>query len=184
MIGVDGEKIGVIPTREALQRAEDEDLDLVEIAGNSKPPVCKILDYGKYKFEMEKKAKEARKKQQIIKIKEIRLQPKIDKHDYEFKLNHVKTFLAHGDKVKITIRFRGRQMAHMYIGEDVLKKFEEDLKDFGIIEKRPSVEGRTMSMFVAPLTKKSGSKGKKKNESQMKNKEGNPPAADPEKAAE
>lgn len=120
----------------------------------AKPPVCKILDYGKYKFELEKKAKEAKKKQQIIKIKEIRLQPKIEKHDYNFKLNHIKEFLANGDKVKITIRFKGRQMAHMYLGEEVLVRFEEDLKGFGIIEKRPSVEGRTMSMFVAPLKKK------------------------------
>lgn len=137
-----------------MEMAEEAGLDLVEISPNSKPPVCKIINYGKYKFELEKKAKEAKKNQQIIKLKEIRLQPKIDKHDYDFKLEHVKTFLAEGDKVKITIRFRGRQLAHMYLGEEVLKKYEEDLKEFGIIEKAPSVEGKNMSMIVAPLKKK------------------------------
>ena len=103
---------------------------------------------------MEKKAKEAKKNQQVIKIKEIRLQPKIDKHDYDFKLNHVIDFLKKGYKVKITIRFRGRQMAHMYIGEEVLQRFKEDLKSYGSIENKPNVEGRTMSMLVAPLSKK------------------------------
>lgn len=154
LIDETGEKQGVVPTREAFSRAKELGLDLVEVAPTAKPPVCKILDYGKYKFEMEKKAKEAKKNQQIIKIKEIRLQPKIDTHDYNFKLNHVKDFLAHGDKVKITIRFKGRQMAHMYLGNDVLKKFEQDLTDVGVIEKKPSVEGRTMSMIVAPMSKK------------------------------
>ncbi len=126
-------------------------MDLVEIATSSKPHVCRILNYGKFKFEQEKKAKEAKKKQQITKIKEIRLQPKIEKHDYEFKLNHVKEFLDHGDKVKITIRFKGRQMAHMYLGKEVLDKYKADLLNFGIVEKDPSVEGKTMSMIVAPL---------------------------------
>jgi len=129
-------------------------LDLVEIVPTAKPPVCKIIDYGKYKFEMEKKAKEAKKNQQIIKIKEIRLQPKIDKHDYDFKLNHVIDFLKKGYKVKITIRFRGRQMAHMYIGEDVLNQFKDDLSEFGTIENKPNVEGRNMSMIIAPTSKK------------------------------
>jgi translation initiation factor IF-3 len=137
-----------------LQKAVEAGLDLVEISPTAKPPVCKILDYGKYKFELEKKAKEAKKNQQIVKLKEIRLQPKIEKHDYDFKLNHVKEFLDEGNKVKITIRFRGRQMAHMYLGEEVLQKYAEDLKDIGIIEKRPNVEGKTMSMIVAPLSKK------------------------------
>lgn len=129
-------------------------MDLVEIVPTAKPPVCKIIDYGKYKFEMEKKAKEAKKNQQIIKIKEIRLQPKIDKHDYDFKLNHVIDFLKKGYKVKITIRFRGRQMAHMYIGEDVLNQFKDDLSEFGTIENKPNVEGRNMSMIIAPTSKK------------------------------
>lgn len=146
--------MGVVPTSEALKRAEEAGLDLVEISPNVRPPVCKILNYGKYKFELEKKTKEAKKKQQIVKLKEIRLQPKIEKHDYEFKLNHIKNFLSNGDKVKITIRFKGRQIAHMHLGEEVLKQYAEDLKDLCIIEKAPVVEGKTMSMIVAPLSKK------------------------------
>jgi len=144
----------VIPTNEALLKAQEAGLDLVEISPTANPPVCKILDYGKYKFELEKKAKEAKKNQQIVKLKEVRLQPKIEKHDYDFKLEHIKEFLGEGNKVKITIRFRGRQMAHMYLGEDVLNKYSEDLKDFGIVEKKPNVEGKTMSIIVAPISKK------------------------------
>lgn len=154
LIDHEGNKIGVIPTSEALAKAEEAELDLVEVSPNTKPPVCKILDYGKYKFELEKKAKEAKKNQQIVKLKEIRLQPKIEKHDYDFKLEHIKEFLGEGNKVKITIRFRGRQMAHMYLGEEVLNKFAEDLKEIGVVEKRPNVEGRNMSIIVAPLVKK------------------------------
>lgn len=153
LINADGEKVGVVPIAKALSEAEEAGLDLVEIVPNAKPPVCKIIDYGKYKFEMEKKEKEAKKNQHIVKIKEIRLQPDIDKHDYNFKLNHIIDFLTKGYKVKITIRFRGRQMAHMYIGENVLNQFTEDLKDKGVIEKKPNVEGRMMSIIVAPLKK-------------------------------
>jgi translation initiation factor IF-3 len=154
LIDQDGNKIGVIPTSEAQAKADLAELDLVEISPTTKPPVCKILDYGKYKFELEKKAKEAKKNQQIVKLKEIRLQPKIEKHDYDFKLEHIKEFLNEGNKVKITIRFRGRQMAHMYLGEEVLNKYAEDLKDVGLVEKKPNVEGKSMSIIVAPLGKK------------------------------
>jgi translation initiation factor IF-3 len=154
LIDQEGEKIGEIDTDKAKEMAADAGLDLVEIVPTAKPPVCKIIDFGKYKFELEKKAKEAKKNQHIVKLKEIRLQPKIDTHDYNFKLNHIIEFLNKGNKVKITIRFRGRQMAHTYIGEDVLKKFAEDLKDLAVIEKQPSQEGRTLSMIVAPLKKK------------------------------
>jgi translation initiation factor IF-3 len=126
----------------------------VEISPTANPPVCKIIDYGKYKFDLEKKAKEAKKNQQIVKLKEVRLQPKIEKHDYDFKLEHIKEFLSEGNKVKITIRFRGRQMAHMYLGEEVLLKYSEDLKDHGIVEKKPNVEGKSMSIIVAPIGKK------------------------------
>lgn len=154
LIDENGEKIGEVPTEEALRRAEDANLDLVEISPTAKPPVCKILDYGKYKFDAEKKAKEAKKNQQIIKIKEIRLQPKIDKHDYDFKLNHVIEFLKKGNKVKISIRFRGRQLAHMDIGEEVLEQFANDLVEVGTIEGKPNVEGRMMSMLIAPKGKK------------------------------
>ncbi len=150
--------MGVTQTDEAKRMAEEADLDLVEIVPNAKPPVCKILDYGKYKFDLEKKAKESKKHQQIVKLKEIRLQPKIDKHDYNFKLNHIIEFLKKGNKVKITIRFRGRQLAHMYIGEEVLQQFAEDIKDYGVVESKPNIEGRTMCMIIAP-----GNKVNKKN---------------------
>ena len=113
-----------------------------------------MLDYGKYKFDIEKKAKEAKKHQHIVKLKEIRLQPKIDKHDYQFKLNHVIEFLQKGNKVKITIRFRGRQLAHTYLGKDVLKQFEDDLLEHAVVESRPNLEGKTMNMIVAPKGKK------------------------------
>ena len=154
LIDQNGEKIGAVPIEEARKKADEAGLDLVEIVPTAKPPVCKIIDYGKFKFEAEKKAKEAKKNQQIVKIKEIRLQPKIDKHDYDFKLDHIIEFLKKGNKVKISIRFRGRQMAHMDIGEEVLYQFIEDLKEHGAAENRPSVEGKMMSIMVAPVAKK------------------------------
>lgn len=134
--------------------AEEAGLDLVEIVPTAKPPVCKIIDFGKYKFEMEKKAKEAKKNQQVIKIKELRVQPEIDKHDYDFKLAHAKEFLQKGNKVKITVRFKGRQMAHMDIGENVLNKFIEDLKEFGALDSKPNLEGKMMSIVMMPVGKK------------------------------
>jgi len=149
-----GEKIGVVPIETAKAKAEEAGLDLVEIVPTAKPPVCKVIDYGKYKFETEKKAKEAKKNQQIVKVKEIRLQPKIDKHDYDFKLDHIKDFLQKGNKVKISIRFRGRQMAHKDIGEDVLKQFIADLKEFGAAESTPMMEGKMMSIIMSPTGKK------------------------------
>jgi translation initiation factor IF-3 len=154
LIDESGEKQGVIPTEEAKRRAEEAGLDLVEIVPTANPPVCKIIDYGKYKFDAEKKAKEAKKHQQIVKIKEIRLQPKIDTHDYDFKLDHIKEFLSKGNKVKISIRFRGRQMAHKEIGEEVLLQFVNDLKEVGVMENRPTLEGKMMSIMVAPVGKK------------------------------
>jgi translation initiation factor IF-3 len=136
-----------------LAKAEEAGMDLVEISPTAKPPVCKIIDYGKYKFDTEKKAKEAKKHQQVIKLKEIRLQPIIDKHDYDFKLEHAKVFLNEGNKVKITIRFRGRQMVHTEIGREVLRRYTEDLKNYGIMEKSPNFEGKLMSIIIAPLGK-------------------------------
>jgi len=155
LIDENGEKIGVVTIQEALKRASDANLDLVEISPNAAPPVCKILDYGKYKFELERKAKESKKNQQVTKLKELRLQPIIDKHDYDFKLAHAKEFLEDLNKVKITIRFRGRQMAHINIGEDVLNRFIEDLKDYGTVDKRPTLEGKSMNIIFSPLGKKS-----------------------------
>jgi translation initiation factor IF-3 len=154
LIDQNGEKIGAVDIEKAKAMADEAELDLVEIVPTAKPPVCKILDYGKYKFEMEKKAKDAKKNQQITKIKEIRLQPKIDVHDYNFKLNHVIDFLGKGFKVKISIRFKGRQMAHTYLGDEVLQHFIADLKDHGLAEGKPSFEGRTLNLMMAPLAKK------------------------------
>ncbi len=143
-----------MPLKEALEQAREADLDLVEISPNVKPPVCKILDYGKFRFEKEKKEREARKKQKKIETKEIRLQPGIDSHDYNFKLEHIKNFLTHGDKVKITIRFKGRQMAHTELGRDILLRYKEDLVEFGVLDSEPVFEGKSMSMLIAPITKK------------------------------
>ncbi|ULQ60183.1 translation initiation factor IF-3 [Brucepastera parasyntrophica] len=155
LIDENGEQKGVVPTVDALAMARELDLDLVEIAPQAVPPVCKILDYGKYRFEMEKKLRDSKKKQKIQVLKEIRMQPKIDDHDLDFKSKHVKQFLAGGDKVKVTIRFRGRELAHTELGlvvlKDVLSKLGED--DY-VIEKQPAMEGRFMSMTLAPKTKK------------------------------
>ena len=148
LIDKEGNKVGVVPLKEALEQAREADLDLVEISPNVKPPVCKILDYGKFRFEKEKKEREARKKQKKIETKEIRLQPGIDSHDYGFKLEHIKNFLAHGDKVKITLRFRGREMAHMANSKHILDDFAENLSDVATVEKAPKVEGRSMTMFL------------------------------------
>lgn len=144
-----GEQKGVIPTVEALRMARDLGLDLVEIAPQSIPPVCKILDYGKFKFEQEKKLKDNRKNQKIVKIKEIRMQPKIDDHDLDFKSKHVREFLADGDKVKVTIRFRGRELAHTEIGEDVLKSVLARIEGLYNLERPPTMEGRFMSMILS-----------------------------------
>jgi translation initiation factor IF-3 len=154
LIDQTGNKIGVVQTEKAKILADEAGLDLVEIVPTAKPPVCKIIDFGKYKFELEKKAKDAKKNQQVIKIKEIRVQPEIDKHDYDFKLAHTKEFLQKGNKVKITVRFKGRQMAHMDIGEKLLMRFVEDLKEIGSMDSRPNLEGKMMSIVMTPLGKK------------------------------
>jgi len=152
-----GEQKGVLPTAEALRMAKELGLDLVEIAPQSNPPVCKILDYGKFKFEQEKKLKDNRKHQKIVKIKEVRMQPKIDDHDLDFKSKHVKGFLLEGNKVKVTIRFRGRELAHTEIGEEVLKSVLVKIEGLYVMESPPRMEGRFMSMMLipkAPVVKK------------------------------
>ncbi|MFQ3619625.1 MAG: translation initiation factor IF-3 [Spirochaetales bacterium] len=154
LIDSNGEQRGIIPTIEALRLARDAGMDLVEVAPQANPPVCKILDYGKYKFELEKKSRESKKKQKIIKIKEIRMQPKIEEHDLQFKSKHIQEFLAEGNKVKITVRFRGRELAHTDRGLIVLNKILEILGDTFALEKEPSMEGRFMSMVIAPKGKK------------------------------
>ena len=135
---------------EALKLAAEEGLDLVEIAPDAKPPVCKIMDYGKYRFEMTKREKEAKKNQKVVSIKEIRISPSIDVHDFDTKVNHTKKFLASGDKVKITVRFRGRELHHTQLGNDLLARFAEAVAEVGNVEKAAKLEGRNMSMTVAP----------------------------------
>ena len=149
LIGEDGEQLGVMSSREAMKLAEEAGLDLVKIAPTAKPPVCKIVDYGKFKYEQTRKEKEAKKKQKTIEIKEIRLSPNIDTNDLNTKINAAKKFLAKGDKVKITLRFRGREMAHMANSKHILDDFAESLADVAVVEKAPKVEGRSMTMFLA-----------------------------------
>jgi translation initiation factor IF-3 len=149
-----GERQGIMSTPEALGIAREAGLDLVEVAPQAVPPVVKILDYGKYKFENEKKVRDSKKKQKILKLKEIRMQPKIDDHDLDFKSKHVKEFLAEGNKVKVTIRFRGRELAHTELGLDVLKDVLARIEGEYVMDKPPSMEGRFMSMVLSPKTKK------------------------------
>ena len=150
LIDADGEQVGVVPTPEAMEMAAEVGLDLVEISPNVKPPVCKILDYGKYKYEAQKKANEARKKQKVIEVKEIKMRPVIDEHDYQVKMRSVIKFLEHGDKVKMTIRFRGREMAHQDLGLKVLNRVRDDVDEVAKVEQFPKTEGRLMTMVVAP----------------------------------
>ena len=150
LIDADGEQVGLVPINEGLEMAEESGLDLVEVSPNASPPVCKILDYGKYKYEAQKKANEARKKQKTIDVKEIKMRPGIEEHDYQVKMRSVRKFLDHGDKVKMTIRFRGREMAHQDLGMRVLDRVRDDLEEFVKIEQFPKTEGRLMTMVVAP----------------------------------
>lgn len=149
VIGADGEQLGVMPTREAMKLAEEAGVDLVKIAPTAKPPVCKIVDYGKFKYEQARKDKEARKKQKIVEIKEIRLSPNIDTNDLNTKVNAARKFISKGDRVKVTLRFRGREMAHMNTSKHILDDFAEALSDIAVMDKPPKVEGRSMTMFLA-----------------------------------
>lgn len=148
VIGENGEQLGIMSSKEALQLAEEAGVDLVKIAPTAKPPVCKIVDYGKYRYELARKEKEARKKQKVIEIKEIRLSPNIDTNDLNTKINAAKKFLTKGDRVKVTLRFRGREMAHMASSKHILDDFAEALSDVCVVEKAPKVEGRSMTMFL------------------------------------
>ena len=148
LIGPDGAQMGIMSAREAMLKAQEAGLDLVKIAPQAKPPVCKIIDYGKYKYELARKEKEARKKQKIIDVKEVRLSPNIDTNDLKTKVNAARKFLSKGDRVKVTLRFRGREMAHMHSSKHVLDDFAEQLKDVATVEKAPKVEGRSMTMFL------------------------------------
>jgi translation initiation factor IF-3 len=149
LIGEHGEQLGIMSVREAMKLAEEAELDLVKIAPTAKPPVCKIIDYGKYRYELARKEKEARKKQKVVELKEIRLSPNIDSNDLNTKMNAAKKFLSKGDKVKITLRFRGREMAHMNASKHILDDFAESLAEVAVVEKAPKVEGRSISMVLA-----------------------------------
>ncbi len=153
MIDAEGEARGVVPLAEAIQLAYDSDLDLVEVSPTAVPPVCKIMNYGKFKFEQQKKQHEARKKQKQIQVKEIKFRPGTDEGDYQVKLRNLIRFLSDGDKTKITLRFRGREMAHQELGMKLLNRVEEDLKEYGVVEQRPKFEGRQMVMVLAPAKK-------------------------------
>jgi translation initiation factor IF-3 len=150
LVGQDGAPLGITTSADALEQAYAKNLDLVLIAPKAEPPVCKIMDYGKYKFELAKRDKEARKNQKVVSIKEIRVSPSIDNHDFETKVNHTKKFLSDGDKVKITVRFRGREVHHSALGFQLLERFKEAVSEFGAVDKPPKLEGKNMSMVVSP----------------------------------
>ena len=150
MIGADGAQLGIMTPQEALEKAYALGLDLVEVAPEARPPVCKILDYGKYRYEQSKKEREARKKQTVIQVKEIKMRPKTEEHDFQFKLRHAERFLKEGNKAKVTMMFRGREMVHMNLGQKLLDRFAEGLKELATIEQKAKVEGRAMSMILAP----------------------------------
>lgn len=152
-MGPDGQQIGIVPIQEALQRAQELDLDLVEVAPQANPPVCRIMDYGKYKYERDIRQKEARKKQARVEVKEIKFRPKIDPHDYETKKGHVERFLRAGARVKVTIMFRGREMAHTELGRRILDRLVEDLQGLAVVEAEPKQDGRNMVMVIAPSKK-------------------------------
>ena len=149
LIGEDGEQLGIMSSKDALKLAKEANLDLVKIAPTAKPPVCKIVDYGKFRYEQARKEKEAKKKQKVVEVKEIRLSPNIDVNDLNTKMNAARKFLAKGDKVKITLRFRGREMAHMNASKHILDDFAENLSDVAVVEKAPKVEGRSIGMVLA-----------------------------------
>jgi translation initiation factor IF-3 len=150
VVNADGEMVGVIPLKQGLEIAIEAGLDLVEVSPNADPPVCKVLDYGKYKYEAQKKANEARKKQKVIDVKEIKMRPGIDEHDYQVKMRSVRRFLDEGDKVKMTIRFRGREMAHQELGMKVLDRIRTEIEEQAKVEQTPRTEGRMMTMVLAP----------------------------------
>jgi translation initiation factor IF-3 len=154
LIGEDGKQIGVVQTQEALRYAQDRDLDLVEVAADARPPVCRVLDYSKYKYEQEQKAKAARKHQKQVTVREIKLRPKIATNDYETKKGHVERFLRGQDRVKITIMFRGREVSHPERGEQLLARLADDVAELGIVEQRPTQDGRNMTMLLAPVKPK------------------------------
>ncbi|MBI5561558.1 MAG: translation initiation factor IF-3 [Deltaproteobacteria bacterium] len=166
-----GNQLGVMATRDALEAAESAGLDLVEVAATAAPPVCRIMDYGKFKYQQSKKAKDAKKKQSVILVKEMKLRGKTEEHDFQFKLRNTKRFLEEGCKVKVTIVFKGREITHTELGMGMLRRIVEELKDAAVIEAQPKLEGRTMSMLVAPTPKKEEKKEEKQTEKQPEKQE-------------
>ncbi|MDR9455702.1 translation initiation factor IF-3 [Spiribacter salinus] len=150
LIDENGEQVGIVPTAEAIQRAEGVSLDVVELDPNADPPVCRVMDFGKWKFEQSKKQQAAKKKQKQIQVKEVKFRPGTDSGDYEVKLKNLKRFLEEGDKIKITLRFRGREMAHQELGLELLERVEKDLEEFATVDQRPKMEGRLMVMTMSP----------------------------------
>jgi translation initiation factor IF-3 len=150
VINKEGTQLGILPLKEALRIAAEEDLDLVEVAPQSRPPVCKIMDYGKFKYEQSKKAHEAKKSQTIIQVKEVKMRPKTEEHDFQYKLRHIKRFLDNGNKAKVCVIFRGREFNHKEMGRSILDRVAEEVKDIAIIEQAPKLEGRNMAMIIAP----------------------------------
>ena len=153
LIGIDGEQLGIVKTIEAIRMAEQDDVDLVEIAPNADPPVCRLMDYGKFKYQEQKRQAEARAKQKIIQVKEVKFRPGTDEGDYQVKLRSLKRFLDEGDKAKVTLRFRGREMAHQELGMRVLERVRDDLLEMAVVEAMPKLEGRQMVMVLAPKKK-------------------------------
>ena len=154
LIGPDGEQLGIMSAKEAMFKAQEAGLDLVKIAPTSTPPVCKIMDYGKYRFEQAKREKDAKRNQHVVEVKEIRMSPGIGISDFNVKLRNAQRFLSDGDRVKVSVRFKGREMAHTNIGEDLLRKFAEGCSEIGTVDKNPKLEGRFMAMFLSPKTTK------------------------------
>lgn len=150
VIDSEGKQAGIMPLKEAMRIAEEQGLDLVEVAPNATPPVCRVMNYGKYKYQQSKRSQEARKHQTVIQVKEVKLRPRTEEHDFQFKLRHAKRFLSEGNKVKISILFRGRELAHPEFGRDMMNRFLEEVKDIMVIEQAPRLEGRNMVMVVAP----------------------------------
>ena len=151
LIGAEGENLGVVTPERGMELAEQAELDLVEISPNATPPVCKIMDFGKFKYEQQKRESEARKNQKVIEVKEVKFRPNTDTHDYEVKMRNVVKFLEKGDKVKVTLRFRGREMAHQNLGRELLERVAEDVKELGKVENMPKMEGRQMVMMIGPV---------------------------------
>ncbi len=150
VIGPDGDQLGILDTQEALRIAQDKQLDLIEISPTARPPVCKIMDYGKFKYQQKKKSQEAKKNQSVIQVKEIKMRPSTDQHDFNFKLKHIARFITEGNKVKVTIRFRGREVVHSDLGLNMLNKISQELEDRCTIDQAPKLEGRNMTMVLGP----------------------------------